>query len=98
MPTRNINLTDRFDRFVEEGVVSGRYKNASEVVRAGLRLLERQEREDALKLERLRDAVRLGFEDAEAGNYIELGGEDEIEAYVKRLGQQARASVRQRGL
>ena len=41
MPTRNINLTDHLDDFIEGGVASGRYKNASEVVPDGLRLLER---------------------------------------------------------
>ena len=33
MPTRNITLTDHLDDFIEGGVASGRYKNASEVVR-----------------------------------------------------------------
>jgi len=40
MPTRNINLTDHFDRFVQRQIDIGQYKNASEVLRAGLRLLE----------------------------------------------------------
>jgi putative addiction module CopG family antidote len=43
MPTRNVNLTDELDRFVAKKVRSGRYENASEVVRAGLRTLERDE-------------------------------------------------------
>ena len=41
MPTRNVNLTDELDRFVAKKVKTGRYQNASEVVRAGLRTLER---------------------------------------------------------
>ena len=57
MPTRNINLTDHLDDFIEGGVASGRYKNASEVVRDGLRLLEQRQAEDALKLERLKEAL-----------------------------------------
>jgi antitoxin ParD1/3/4 len=44
MPTRNVNLTDELDRFVSEKIESGRYENASEVVRAALRTLEREER------------------------------------------------------
>ena len=39
MPTRNVNLTDHFDRFIEDEVTSGRFSNASEMVREGLRLL-----------------------------------------------------------
>ena len=41
MPTRNVNLTQELDRFVLSRVKAGRYENASEVVRAGLRNLER---------------------------------------------------------
>lgn len=36
----NVNLGPHFDRFVQEKLAEGRYQNASEVVRAGLRLLE----------------------------------------------------------
>ena len=36
MPTRNVNLTDELDHFVLQKVESGRYENASEVVRAAL--------------------------------------------------------------
>jgi len=46
MPIRNVNLTEELDRFVVSKVESGRYENASEVVRAGLRALDMQERED----------------------------------------------------
>jgi len=45
MPTRNINLTPGLDRFVATKVKSGRYENASEVVRAGLRTLKSQEKQ-----------------------------------------------------
>lgn len=47
MPTRNVSLTDELDRFVHKKVKSGRYENASEVMRAALRSLEREERHNA---------------------------------------------------
>ena len=50
----NVNLGPHFDRFVQEKLTEGRYQNASEVVRAGLRLLEDAE---AANLER-RAAMR----------------------------------------
>ena len=46
MPTRNVNLTEHLDTFIETGVASGRFSNASEVVREGLRLLEHRDLED----------------------------------------------------
>jgi len=60
MPTRNINLTKQLDRFVARKVQTGRYESASEVVRAGLRTLEREEREYETKLATLRHAVDEG--------------------------------------
>jgi len=42
VPTRNVNLTNELDHFVQSKVASGRYENASEVVRAALRTLERE--------------------------------------------------------
>ncbi|MFZ0318611.1 MAG: type II toxin-antitoxin system ParD family antitoxin [Candidatus Sulfotelmatobacter sp.] len=60
MPTRNVNLTPELDRFVSTKIKSGRYEDASEVVRAGLRKLEREEQEHAAKLAALRRAVDDG--------------------------------------
>ena len=50
MPTRNVVLTDHQAHVVEQLVSSGRYQNASEVLRDGLRLVEKREAEDALRL------------------------------------------------
>jgi antitoxin ParD1/3/4 len=55
MPTRNIVLTNRLEQFVNALVSSGRYQNASEVIREGLRLLEQREMEVAVCLEAYRN-------------------------------------------
>ncbi len=60
MPTRNVNLTEELDRFVLKKVKSGRYENASEVVRAALRTLEREEQQYEAKLAALRSAIDEG--------------------------------------
>ena len=60
MPTRNVNLTDELDSFVLAKVESGRYENASEVVRAALRTLEREEQQYEAKLAALRTAIDDG--------------------------------------
>lgn len=60
MPTRNINLTPQMDKFVDTRIKRGRYANASEVLRAGLRALEKFEKEDKAKLDALRSAVVAG--------------------------------------
>lgn len=62
MPTRDINLTPETDKFVDliTKIQSGQYANASEVLRARLRALEGDEREEQAKLEGLRAAVQAG--------------------------------------
>lgn len=59
MPT-SVALGSHFEEFVKEQVRAGRFNNSSEVVRAGLRLLEDQEQLTALKLRELRAAVDAG--------------------------------------
>lgn len=57
MPTRNVVLTDQQARMVEQLVKSGRYQNASEVLRDGLRLLAQRNAEDEARLAMLRGAL-----------------------------------------
>jgi antitoxin ParD1/3/4 len=70
MPTRNVNLTDELDRFVAKKVKTGRYENASEVVRAGLRTLEREEQRYEAKLAALRSAIDEGDKSGIAEGYV----------------------------
>lgn len=60
MPTRNVNLTSELDRFISVKIESGRYESASEVVRAALRTLEREDSEYEARLVRLRQAIDEG--------------------------------------
>lgn len=72
MPTRNVVLTEHQQEFIETLVETGRYQNASEVLREGLRLVEQREREDALKLEALRQAAQVGLADLAAGRFVDV--------------------------
>ena len=60
MPT-SVALSPHFEHFIREQVESGRFNNASEVVRAGLRLLEDQQTQADLKLDALRTAIATGL-------------------------------------
>lgn len=60
---KTVALTAKDDRFIAEQVASGEYGNASEVMRAGLRLLEQEQ----LKLKALRQAIAKGDTDFAAG-------------------------------
>ena len=61
----SISLGDYFDNFIQGRISSGRYKNASEVVRAGLRLLEEEEN----KLVALKEAIKLGLDSGIANDF-----------------------------
>ncbi len=63
MVTRNVVITDQQAELIETLIANGRYQNASEVLRAGLRLVEREEAE----LEQLRRTLMDNVEDARAG-------------------------------
>jgi antitoxin ParD1/3/4 len=93
MPTRNVNLTEHLDDFIDSGINSGRYSNASEVVREGLRLLEQREREDRAKLEWLRQAAREGFDQLDRCEGTEFRSMDDLEAHIDRLGEEASAEL-----
>ena|SRR5271154_6405807 len=85
MPTRNINLTEHFDDFVERQISSGRYGNASEIVREALRLLEEQEYERAAKLKALRHAAKQGFAEIDQGSGIVLKGTRALGRFFKDI-------------
>lgn len=59
MPT-SVALGSHFEGFIREQVQTGRFNNVSEVVRAGLRLLEESEQRRQLELEALRAEIAAG--------------------------------------
>ncbi|MBL7701023.1 MAG: type II toxin-antitoxin system ParD family antitoxin [Ferruginibacter sp.] len=61
----SISLGDHFENFVEDKVTKGRFKNASEVIRAGLRLLEEEE----TKILVLKKEIAEGIESGIAKNF-----------------------------
>jgi antitoxin ParD1/3/4 len=93
MPTRNVNLTDHYDQFVESQVSAGRYQNASEVMRAGLRLLEDRIQEDEEKLAVLRKLAAEAFDELDRGEAIVIEGEDALADFIRRIGKRAAEHV-----
>ena len=74
MPTRNVVLTESQTDLIERLIADGRYQNASEALRAGLRLLEREEAE----MTALRVRLASGLEEARAGALAEGSGDEAI--------------------
>ena len=85
MPTRNVYLTEHYDSFIAEAVEAGRYSNAGEAVRAGLRLLEQQEREDQAKIEWLRGAAQNAMAALDRGAGHSFVSMDELTGHLRQL-------------
>lgn len=93
MPTRNVVLTDHHEKVVAELVRSGRFQNASEVLREGLRLVEQREARDAARLKALKQAARFGFADLDEGYFRDVadaGFETIISELVRQVGERLR--------
>jgi antitoxin ParD1/3/4 len=88
MPTRNVVLSEHQQQLVEALVQSGRYQNASEVLREGLRLIEERERLEGARLKALKLAARLGWADVSAGRYADVA-DDRLEDFIGQLGRRA---------
>ena len=96
MPTRNVNLTDYHDEFVNGLVTSGRFSSASEVMRAGLRLLEQQAREENEKLTMLRSMASEAFDELDRGQGIAIDSERQLAEFISQTGRSAAEDVKHR--
>ena len=78
----SVSLGNHFEEFVDSKVAQGRYKNASEVIRAGLRLLEEEEH----KVQILKDAIREGIESGIAKDFNPKNHLESLKAKMKNNG------------
>lgn len=74
MKTTTVALGNHFDNFIQASILGGRYNNASEVIRAGLRRLEEDERQLA--------ALRAAIDEGDASGYIE---DFDFDAHLEKL-------------
>ena len=93
MPTRNISLTAEQDAFVQEVVEAGEYQNASEAIRAALRVLQQRRQEDSLRLKALRAQIKAGIDALERGDFAEVDDTD-LEGYLERVATPAAKRAR----
>jgi len=98
MNQMNISITDQLAGYVRKKVKSGRYNNASEVVREALRRMEEEDQralrlakptaEDILanlteeQLNDIRERVRAGIRSIEAGDFFEYETREELKEFM----------------
>ncbi|WP_213278584.1 type II toxin-antitoxin system ParD family antitoxin [Chryseobacterium indologenes] len=76
----SVSLGDYFEDFVDHKIAEGRYKNASEMIRAGLRLLEEEEN----KIQILKNAIQEGIESGVAADFNPEKHLASLKAKIKR--------------
>lgn len=92
MPTRNVVLTDHLAGVVDGLVRSGRYQNASEAIREGVRLLE----EDEARMDALIARLNRAHERVAAGERAQGTGEEAVRRAFRtaRAAHEARQAAR----
>ena len=81
----NVSLTPELERYISELVEAGRYRSASEVVRAAVRTLQDQEEERRVKLKALRHSIDRGLDELDSKERIPA---DEVfEQILEALGR-----------
>lgn len=88
MVTRSVVLSQHQHALVEPLARSGHYRDASEVLREGLRPFQRREMEDAAEVAALHDAAQKGWSDLAGGRYDDIADEN-IDDLIGQLGVRA---------
>lgn len=80
-----VSLTPKLEKLLRAKDDPGLYENESKVVRDALRLMEAYDEVQGLKLERLRQALRRGEVDIDAGRVTGLTSDEDLDAFFARL-------------
>ncbi len=84
-PPVKVSLTPKLEEMVRDKVASGLYSDESEVIREALRIMHEQGGLRRVKLDRLREELTKGEADIAEGRFMELDGEEEIQAFFAGL-------------
>jgi len=98
MPTNtrqlNVSITPHFSKFIRDKVKSGRYANASEVVREALRRLEQEEvvgqQWEVVDPDNVEAAILQGLRSIERGEFTDLNGEEDLKRYFDDIVQRGK--------
>ena len=92
----DVTLTPDLEKLVREKVASGIYNSAGDVVREALRLLQRKEEAERMRLEELRRDLEAGAAQIKQGDYKEYPSAEELIDDIETRGKQ-RLADRQKG-
>lgn len=104
MPTNtrqlNVSITPHFSKYIRDKVKSGRYSNASEVVREALRRLEQEEmvaqQSAIVDPDNVQEAVLQGLRSIESGQFTELQTQEDLQRYFADIVHRGKKRFRAR--
>ena len=83
MPKTSVTISQHFDDFISSQVEGGRYETASEVVRAGLRMLEDYETGYQRQLDALREHLDEGIAELDRGEGVRMSVKQAVAEHKK---------------
>jgi antitoxin ParD1/3/4 len=89
----NVVLSEHQEALIADLVDSGQFHNADEVLREGLRLVEADRNQDAIKEQKMRQSIQAGLDDLDQDRYVSLGNRDEITCHIHNLGRRAAEQI-----
>lgn len=81
----HISLTPKLEEMVRSKVDSGLYNNASEVIRAALRLMANEDKEYEERLKTLRAEIKKGEDSIARGEYTEINSKEELTKFLDEI-------------
>jgi antitoxin ParD1/3/4 len=89
----NVVLSEDYEALVADLVNSGQFHDAKEVLQEGLRLVEAKREQEALKEQKMRQAIQVGLDDLDQGRFESLSGREEIALHLRNLVKRAAAQI-----
>ncbi len=90
----NVSITQHFSKFIRDKVKSGRYANASEVVREALRKMEQEEitgqHYEIVDPDNVKEAVAEGFRSIERGDAIDIESDEDLRRFFDDIVERGR--------
>jgi antitoxin ParD1/3/4 len=97
MPTHNVELSEQQEALIVNLVESGEFRDASDVMLEGLRMVEESRKLDAVKDEEMRQAIQAGVEDLEQGRFVSLSDRNGTASHIRSLAHRAASGLASSG-
>jgi antitoxin ParD1/3/4 len=97
MPTHNVELSEQQEALIANLVESGEFRDASDVMLEGLRMVEESRKLDADKEDEICKAIQAGVDDLDQGRFVTLSERNETASHIRSLAHRAASGLASSG-